>query len=148
MKTRFVASVLVAGLLVSGCVHEQPGLVLAPVGPAKAAPLAYELSGTLVVYSAFEVGPHFYDSFNKHRYSDYKIFLPDGKLFRKVHNDNETVIEGPVWVGLPPGTYRVLAWAGRREVTVPVVIASRQVTTVHLENAVNEPIAPTAAAGH
>jgi hypothetical protein len=66
-------------------------------------------------------------------YTSYKIFSADRKLVRIVQNDNGRLAEGPARVSLAPGSYQVIAHAnGCGEVTVPVVIAPHQVTTVHL----------------
>ena len=88
-----------------------------------------------MVYSAYEVNADF-NSRDPYRpeYSDYRIFTPDGKLLRRVHNNSESILQDPVSVELPPGKYQVIARAnGYGPVTVPVMIAARENTILHLE---------------
>jgi hypothetical protein len=133
MKLTVIASPLVAALLVAGCASSDR-LVLAPVGPAPFQESAAGSKGSLVVYSAFDPHAHFNGFPYRHYYTDYKILAHDGRFLRTVENDNGVLLEGPRAVTLPPGTYHVIARAnGHGLVTVPVVIAARQVTTVHLE---------------
>jgi hypothetical protein len=61
-------------------------------------------------------------------------FSPMMGSWCKRRNDNGTSWEGPAEVQLPPGKYRVVARAnGYGTVTVPVTVAAKQTTTVHLE---------------
>ena len=135
LKPILAASALAVALL-TGCASGGPPLVLEPVGPPPTPPPAARTTGSLVVYSALEIYAHCTSvDPDRYEYTDYRILSEQGTLVRKVHNDSDTVIEGPVTVDLPPGTYRVVARAGRYGwVTVPVVIAANRVTTVHLED--------------
>jgi hypothetical protein len=67
-------------------------------------------------------------------HTDYEIFSEDGKRLRRVHNDSDTMLAGPIRVELPSGTFRVVARANRfGYVTVPVIIRGGKTTVVHLE---------------
>lgn len=129
-----IAATILAGWL-AGCATASAPLVLAPVGPAPAASASGAATGTLVVYTPFDPRPHFTDvDPDRQHHTDYTLQGPDGRLIRRVHNDTGTVLDGPVAVALPPGSYRVLAEAnGWGEVVVPVIIAARRETCVHLE---------------
>jgi len=129
-----VGPLLAAVLMTSGCASPKGGLVLAPVGPPSLPPAVDSSLGSLVVFSALDSQPHFNGFPYRHYYTDYKILSDDGKLAQKVRNDNGTSWEGPAEVQLPPGKYRVVARAnGYGTVTVPVTVAAKQTTTVHLE---------------
>ena len=125
-----------AGICLLGCITGKNGLALDTVGPrpAQTAP-AHSSTGTLVVYSAFEVNAAF-NSRDPYRpeYSDYKIYTADGKLLHRVHNDSGTILQDPASVELPTGKYRVVARAnGYGNITVPIVIEAKQTTILHLE---------------
>lgn len=129
---RPLAPLLAAVLWLAGCAAYQQNLVLEPVGPRPTQPSSTGTQGSLVVFSAFETDTNLDPEYARH--SRYKIFTDDGKLLQTVRNDSGTRFEGPVSVELAPGSYRVVARAnGYGPVTVPVVIAANQVTTVHLE---------------
>ena len=136
MKSAFLVCFLAAGVLFSGCALSRSGLVLNPVGPTPIqSAKARSATGTLVVYSAYEVNADF-NSRDPYRpeYSDYRIFNTDGKLLQRVHNNSGTMLQDPVSVELPAGKYRVIARAnGYGFVTVPVLIAPNQFTTLHLQ---------------
>ena len=133
MKSIFPAFFL-AAVLGSGCAFHERGLVLDPVGPAAFTSEPDPSNGSLVVYSALDQAPHFNGVSYHIYYSDYKVLSDEGALLRKIHNDSDSVTEGPVRVKLQPGRYRVFARAnGYGWITVPVVIATHQTTTVHLE---------------
>jgi len=128
-----------AGALLSGCAAYQDGTVLAPVGPApgQVATMAPDAAtGSLVVYSAPDVNPDLNsrDSYRQ-TYTDYKILNDQGGLLKYVHNDSGTILQKPVRVKLPAGKYRIAASAnGYGQVTVPVIIAPGQLTTVRLDH--------------
>ena len=132
----FTASLLsTVSALLLGCVSYERGLVLEPVGPATIQSTARSTTGSLVVYSAFDVHADFTSTDpDRHRHTDYKIFSTDGSLLQVVHNDTHSLLEGPAEVRLPAGAYRIAARAtGFGLVTVPVIIISGRGTTVHLE---------------
>ena len=136
MKIHFTLMLIMTGALLSGCATGKNGLVLNTVGPPLSQPTAASSTkGTLVVYSAFRRNADFNNSDPYRReYSDYKIFSPDGKLLQRVHNNSGTILQDPVSVELPPGKYHVIARAnGYGYVTVPVIVAARQNTILHLE---------------
>jgi hypothetical protein len=134
MKLIIPASLLVAAAWVAGCVSQQRGLVLDPIGPPDSQSAAAGSNGTLVVFSAFDPHADFNDLPYLRHYTDYKITYQDGKLVQTVHNDDRNQLEGPKRVQLPVGAYCVVARAnGYGVVTVPVIIRANQVTTVHLE---------------
>jgi hypothetical protein len=111
------------------------------VGPSpEITPIAGSHSAVLV-FSAFETSLRLSDvDPDGKRCTDYKVFSDDGNLVRTVHNDSETMLEGPVLVELPAGNYRVVARAnGYGSVTVPVVIMTKRTTTVHLEGGASWP---------
>ncbi|HSU52759.1 MAG TPA: hypothetical protein VLT36_01725 [Candidatus Dormibacteraeota bacterium] len=88
-----------------------------------------------MVFTARDPHAHFNGSPYHQYYSDYKVCDEQGNLLQTIHNDSGTYVDGPAEVKLPAGKYRVLARAsGSREVAVPVIIASHQVTTVHLDS--------------
>jgi hypothetical protein len=136
MKNYYAFMLIVAGALLSGCATEKNGMVLDTVGPTFAQPAASSLTnGTLVIYSAFKRNADFNNP-DPYRWehSDFSLFAPDGKLLQRVHNISETALRDVVPVELPPGKYNVKARAnGYGFVTIPVIIESRQTTTLHLE---------------
>jgi hypothetical protein len=128
------ASLLVAAALVAGCVSQQRGLVLDPIGPPNPQSVGAGSNGTLVVFSAFDPHADFNDLPYLRHYTDYKITYQNHKLVETVHNANDTLLEGPKRVQLPVGAYFIVARAnGYGVVTVPVIIQAGQITTVHLE---------------
>jgi len=127
---------LMAGALWAGCASPNNDPVLNTVGPVPSiAGNDHSATGTLVVYSAYEVNADFNSRDpNRPEYSDYRIFSDDGKLLEKVHNDSGTIFQDPRRVTLPTGSYRVFARAnGFGYVTIPVTISSEQTTMVRLE---------------
>jgi hypothetical protein len=133
MKTYYTVVLLAAAALWSGCAAGPHGMVLEPVGPSPQAS-GSTTTGTLVVYSAYEVtAPGIGDFEHRHHYSDYRILSEDGKLLQTVHNDIGTEVKEATHVQLPPGKYRVAANSnGYGTVIVPVVIAMNRTTVVHL----------------
>ena len=143
---------LLAGALAAGCSSYQGGTVLAPVGPIPSSGAISRSAtgqpavgtpaigdGSLVVYSAYEVNPDFDDWYLVHpQYTDYQILTETGKPVKFVHNNSGSPLQDPARVELPAGKYRVEARAnGYGRVTVPVMIAPHQLTTVNLENDVS-----------
>ena len=62
----------------------------------------------------------------------------DGRLLKKIHNNDDTMLQRPVGVGLPAGKYSVQARAnGYGLVSVPVMIQAGRNTVVHLEGGSN-----------
>lgn len=140
MKPVTTTTLLVAAALVAGCVSQQRGLVLDPIGPPGSLSAGAGSNGTLVVFSAFDPHADFNDLPYLRHYTDYKITDPGGKLVQTVRNDNRTPLEVPRRVQLPTGAYCVVARAnGYGVVTVPVIIRANQVTTVHLEGGTSWP---------
>jgi len=141
IKTYYVAVILTAATLWSGCAFGPRDMTSEPIGPSPASVAENNGEGSLVVYTAYDVhaigvGDHE----ERRHYSDYKIFTEDGKLQRTVHNDVGTVVKEPAHVTLPAGTYRLVAGAnGYGTVTVPVVIGSNRQTVVHLEGGASWP---------
>jgi len=136
MKIHFTLTLIMAGALLSGCATGQNEVVLDTVGPPLSQRAATSSTkGMLVVYSAYEVNADFNSRDpDRPEYSDYRIFTLDGKLLQRVHNNSGTILQDPVSVELPPGKYHVIARAnGYGYVTVPVIIAARQNTILHLE---------------
>ena len=126
---------LIAAALLSSCASYTQPLVLDSVGPRPLETARPNSTGSLVVYSAVDIHPDFtaIDP-DLRKYTDYKIFSEDGKLLKKVRNNAGSMWETPVEVPLEPGTYRVVAQAaGYSLVTVPVVVAARRTTIVHLD---------------
>ncbi len=144
MKNKFTFCTLAVGILLTGCVTGKSGIVLDPVGPTAPQPAAvHSRTGTLTVYSAFDVNADF-NSRDPYRgeYSNYRIYSRDGKLLQRIHNDNGSNFGSPAEVSLAPGQYRVVAHAnGYGMVTVPVVVTKNRVTTVHLEGGSPDDIA-------
>jgi len=136
VKTFLTSNIVAAGVLLAGCATSKSGITLDTVGPVPDQPAAISsTNGMLVVYSAFEVNADF-NSCDPYRreYSDYRIFSADGNLLQRVHNDSGLDLGSPTRVGLPAGSYLVIARAnGYGFVTTPVVIETNQITTVHLE---------------
>ncbi|HEY3761454.1 MAG TPA: hypothetical protein VGN23_06875 [Verrucomicrobiae bacterium] len=130
-----IVVLLAAGALCAGCVSTKNGLVLNTVGPVPSpAGETRSTTGTLVVYSAYDVNADFNSRDpNRPEYSDYRIYSDDGKLLQRVHNDSGTIFQDPKRVTLPVGTYRVIARAnGFGYVTIPVTVAPQQTTLVRL----------------
>lgn len=134
-----MAPVLIGALAcawLAGCASGSGQSHIEAVGPRPSAGVAQPGdTGTLIVYSAFATDADFYNR-NPYgrRYTDYQILTDDGHLYRKVHNNNDTVMQDALPVNLPPGNYQVKAQSnGHGRVTVPVVIAAHQTTILHLE---------------
>lgn len=136
MKTNIIFAAGAIGLWLAGCATSHDGLALDSVGPDPTSPInAAATTGTLLVYSAFEVNADF-NRRDSHRpeYSDYRILTADGKLQQRIHNNSGTILQRPKQVDLPAGKYRIIAQAnGYGSVTVPVVIEAGQNTILHLE---------------
>jgi hypothetical protein len=140
VKLLFPANILVGATLLAGCVSQQRGLVLGPIGPPNVQSARDGSAGTLIVFSAFDTHGDFNDLPYLRHYTDYRITSEDGTLHQTVHNNEGLSVEGPKSLELPAGTYRVMAQAnGYGMVTVPVVIRANQVTTVHLEGGASWP---------
>jgi hypothetical protein len=141
MKKIYLLALMATAILHSGCASERNPVVLDAVGPAQPAkpdPATAD-QGTLVVYSAVDPTPHFgaRDPFRP-VYSNYEIYSPDGRLLEKIHNNDDTMLQRPVGVGLPAGKYTVQARAnGNGLVSVPVIIQAGQNTVLHLEGGAN-----------
>ncbi|HEY1717050.1 MAG TPA: hypothetical protein VGH42_02000 [Verrucomicrobiae bacterium] len=135
---------IVAGSFLSGCATGKNGTVLDTVGPSLPQPAAISTNGTLVVYSAYEVNADFNARDpNRPEYSDYRIFTTDEKLLQRVRNNSGTILQDPLSVQLPPGKYNVIARAnGYGYLTIPVIIAARQNTILHLEGGGSWPHEP------
>ena len=136
MKAISLSLTAVAGVFLWGCATGKSGLALDVVGPGPAQPAqAHSTTGTLVVYSAYDVNADFNDHDScRPEYSDYEIYTADGKLWRRVHNDSGTVLQDPATVDIPTGKYRVVARAnGYGRLTVPVIIEAKRATVLHLE---------------
>ncbi len=139
MKAITLATLTAAGLVLAGCANSRHNMTLDPVGPAPVSDHAANPdTGSLIVYSAFEVNADFNNEDPyRHEYSSYRIFTGDGKLLQFVKNDNGTSFGNPITVSLPAGKYLVKAHAnGRGTVTVPVIIENGRTTAVHLETGV------------
>jgi hypothetical protein len=136
MKPLFILLLVTASAALSGCATGSNGPVLDTVGPPlSSVKVAESTNGTLTVYSAYEANADFNARDpNRPEYSDYKICRPDGMLLQRVHNNCGTLLQDPVAVALPPGKYQVIARAnGYGPVTIPVLVAARQNTVLHLE---------------
>jgi hypothetical protein len=136
MKPNVILAVSGIGLFLAGCATANNGMVLEGVGPDPASPVdTVAITGTLLVYSAYEVNADF-NIRDPHRpqYTDYQILTADGKLQQRVHNCTDTILQRPKIVDLPAGTYCVIAEAnGYGAVTVPVTIQAGKDTILHLE---------------
>jgi hypothetical protein len=136
MKTIISMLLVTAGALLSGCASSKDGLPLGTVGPAPLPVLnANSTTGTLVVYSAYEVNADFNSrDVDRPEYSDYRIYSADGKLLQKVHNDSGTIFQDPRRVALPVGNYQVVAQAniGFGHVTIPVSVEANRTTMLRL----------------
>ena len=133
-----IPSILLGALAcawLTGCASDSNQANIGTVGPGPAATANPSDNGTLIVYSAFATDADFY-SRNPYgrRYTNYKILTADGRLFERVQNSNGTLTEDALPVSLPPGNYQVNAQSnGHGKLKVPVVIAARQTTILHLE---------------
>ena len=129
-----------AAALMAGCATNPAETVLAPVSPDAGQPAAEGTgTGSLIVYSAYDVNPDFNARDNYGQiYTDYTILTDAGRKLEQVRNNSGTLWQKPVRVSLPAGQYRVAAHAnGSGEVTVPVIIAAGQLTTVRLQGDVS-----------
>jgi hypothetical protein len=133
-KSAFPASLLCAVAILSGCVSSPRGMVLDPVGPPVLPVRTAPDHGSLVVFSAYVSGavPNVPDEIKQH--SDFDLQTADGRLLQTVHNLSGAFGQDPLRVDLPAGHYIIVAPSNRYGlVTVPVLIASHQTTTLHLE---------------
>src|SRR5208282_1126925 len=113
MKNKSKFCTMAVGILLIGCVTGKSGIVLDTVGPSTAQPpAAHPGTGTLTVYSAFDMNADFNSRDpDREEYSNYRIYSQDGKLLRRVQNDNGSNFGSPAEVSLAPGKYRVVARA-------------------------------------
>jgi hypothetical protein len=148
-RGRYFAGLVLLLLGSSGCANFQKDLVLDPVGPPPAHPIAaVSTNGSLVVYSAGAAVPDLSAEISGNpsddwEYSGYRILSPDGKLFKFVPNNAGTVQLHPQKIELPAGRYVVVARAnGYGRVSVPVLIAGNRITTLHLDAGGFSPVEP------
>ena len=118
------------------------GPVLDTVGPAPI-PSAQSNSGsgTLIVYSAYQVNAGFNNP-NPYgpEHSNYKILDRNKNPLKWVHNATSDVSQSVVPVNLPPGKYYVVARSNSFGiVTVPVIIAAGHETVLHLDGRETSP---------
>jgi hypothetical protein len=108
--------------------------MLDPVGP-QTYRMPEKATGTLVVFSEFEVGPNPDPANEYHRHSNYDLLTADGShLLQRVTNYRLPMIgDDPVSIELPPGSYLVKAFGSHHLVQVPVVIEANRTTDVHLD---------------
>src|ERR1039458_3937922 len=116
MKLLFPANILLGAALLAGCISQQRGLVLEPIGPPNVQLARPGSDGTLVVFSAFDPHADFNDLPYLRHYTDYKITSADGTLQQTVLNNKGLSVEGPKSLELPVGSYRVVAHADRKSV--------------------------------
>lgn len=140
IRCQFIAGLAVtAGMLAAGCSTYHGQITLDPVGPNPGQNIAQTANagdGALLVYTAYDVNPEFSaQDIYRPRYTDYQILTADGRPLQFVRNDSGTLDRGPVQLELPAGQYRVVGRAnGHGRVIVPVTIAARKLTIVHLES--------------
>jgi hypothetical protein len=136
LRTLFPFTVAAMAFLAVGCSSSHQPLTLPEIGPASATSAEPAAGmGTLVVFSAYEVGipPPDARAYNQ-RHTDYTIVNADGSNARSVMNQQGVYRGDPAKVILPPGKYRVTARAnGFGQVTIPVLIAADRTTAIHLE---------------
>jgi len=142
MKANLLLALAGAGMVLSGCATGDHEVVLASVGPgplARVNPSA--TNGTLVVYSAHEHNANFNSRDpSRQEFSDYQILSAPGEFRQMVHNDSGTILQRPVEVELPAGSYEVVAQAnGYGTVRVPITIEAGRDTVLHLEGDVKWP---------
>lgn len=141
MRLLFHSCMLFAAALISGCAMSHGGgMVLDPVGPPSVVAPVPADHGSLVVFSAYVSGevPNLPDGVRQH--SDYDIQSADGKPLQTVHNNTGSFGRYPLPVDLPAGRYRIVVPSNSYGlVTVPVVIAVNQTTTIHLEGSADWP---------
>lgn len=132
----FVLPITVVGAF-AACVQAPSSTTLEHVSPAASA-LASTANeaATLVVYSAFEVGPgspNDLDADHRH-HTDYEVRDAAGTTVTRVRNRATTFGEAPANVTLRPGAYQVVARSnGFGYVTVPITLTPARVFVLHLE---------------
>jgi hypothetical protein len=131
----FLCATLGALLLCAGCATQREA-TLSAVGPQPGAGVAYvdkTTAGTLVVYSAWRrTGT---DDPDHRIHSNYDVLMADGKPILQVRNYITPMLEDPASVQLAPGKYAVKARVqGYGYVTVPVVIESRKLTALYMDD--------------
>lgn len=120
-------------LLAASCASPPRQAVVPPVGPAPTALPSPESEGYLVVYSAWS---NFVDPGSTGHHSRYTLSFDQGGKSRVVINHTDRFDEGPIQLGLAPGSYHVRARSAHfGRVTVPVIIRQDQTTYVYLDGA-------------
>lgn len=132
MKKSILVLAAVGGvLLLTGC--SSTPVAFAPVGPNPAVVGTSGGSGQLEVFSALS-GRSEGNNPTWYQHSDYYICNDQGQRLDHVDNAVGYYARAPRIVTLPPGKYFVKAHAkGALWTTVPVVIASGEITKVHLD---------------
>jgi hypothetical protein len=150
MKTKIIEYLrlwALSGALVflPACASRTVPVTVQAVGPSPHEEANNSVHGFLVVYSAWGLVNENKAPVDHH--SRYTVTSDDGKMNQVIINHIDRFDEGPVHLPLPPGSYKVSALsahAGR--VIVPVVIESRQTTSVYLDGQTRPPIAADAKA--
>lgn len=99
-------------------------------------PMDLEKTSTIVVYSAFEVGPLSATDaeFDRPRHTDYEVLSSTGSLATRVKNRVAPSNSEPARVMLEPGQYRVVAVANRfGYVDIPVTLAPATLLVIRLD---------------
>lgn len=119
-------------LMLAGC--SSTPVVLEPVGPAPAKHAVYVPTGRLRVLTAtetHEIGDNTY----YYPHSGYRIYDPNGKLWKFIPNHIGLMDQSAALVKIPAGRYRIGAESeSYGVVTVPVLIEAGKTTVVHLES--------------
>jgi hypothetical protein len=131
----FLFAALGALLCGAGCTTPREA-TLSQVGPepgVTAGKVNNSTAGTLVVYSAWRrTGT---DDPDHRVHGNYEILTANGKPFLQVRNYITPMLEDPASVQLAPGKYVIKARVqGYGYVTVPVVIESRKLTALYMDD--------------
>ena len=91
--------------LASGCAASRHTVVALPVGPAPSAMASHATEGSLVVYSALDIGSPGDPPYTRY-YSGYHLCSADGQRLKYISNRAGARGEQPARVTLLPGRYK------------------------------------------
>jgi hypothetical protein len=131
--TKFFSPAFLLALM-SGCIYNRQSIVLREtVGPQPVLERNTKgPEGRLIVYSDQEIKTAGDTDYTV--YSGYDIYEGGGKLLMSVSNQEGSFGEDPSIVGLPAGSYTVVAKASDDKlVTVPIEIENFKTTTLYLD---------------